>query len=63
VSIQSIASQEACDHREARERTHRCPACGGIMRRCCQSTVLCRHDANCREVAGSEQEPQKVRPA
>jgi len=47
----TIAQQEACGHRGAQPTDRVCAECGGILRRCCQSTVLTSHVAGCPEVA------------
>jgi hypothetical protein len=37
----------ACAHPKAREKQMRCPDCGGLMRRCCQSIFSFPHRDEC----------------
>jgi predicted RNA-binding Zn-ribbon protein involved in translation (DUF1610 family) len=36
-----------CAHALARERSFKCPSCGGILRRCCQSVLGQGHGDDC----------------
>jgi predicted RNA-binding Zn-ribbon protein involved in translation (DUF1610 family) len=46
----SLSEQTLCGHMIANGDDHRCPDCGGVLRRCCQSTTLTPHVEGCEAV-------------
>ncbi|HET9614100.1 MAG TPA: hypothetical protein VFP22_04730, partial [Candidatus Limnocylindrales bacterium] len=44
------ADKRTCDHALSTLRDHRCPACGGTLRRCCTSVIGHEHTEFCQAV-------------
>lgn len=47
-----LPKRALCDHKTATERSHTCPECEGILRRCCMSALGTSHRDGCPEVKG-----------